>query len=1451
MDPVANNPSPLLLLNNMSNLMSIKLDSMNYMLWKLQISAILDAYSMIEHLDGSTQQPRQFIITEDGDQTLNPAFLIWRKKDKALLTLLLSTLSSPVLAMVVGSTTSQEVWNRLEEKFTCTARANVLNLKLELQGIKKGNESINSYLQRIKNTRDKLSAVGVLVDNEELLHMILKGLPKEFAPFASAIRTRDDSISFEKLSVLLQTEEQSMAVASESFSNSALAMFVSNNHKPNNGFNGGQGYNRGRGRNSFNRGRGGRSFNSYPSQHQTQLPQPSNPISQPSSQPGSYGKSERPTCQICWKIGHYAIDCYHRMDFAYQGKNPPTKLAAMANASNLHYTQNSETWLTDSGASDHITANASTLNSQTPYQGTEQVTVGNGQNLPIQSIGNTHLHTPYHKFQLKNVLHIPRIASNLLSVHKLCLDNNCSCHFDAHKLLIQDLPTGRLLYKGLSKDGVYPINSSQFCTSASSKTACLASSSAQKWELWHSRLGHPSAKVLHTIFPSLSSCNSLAFNSVNSHCKHCLAGKMHQLPFSVSTNKVTAPFQLVHADLWGPAPSVSLNGFKFYLVLVDEYTKFTWVYLLTHKSDTFTLFKQFIALVKTQFQHSVQLFRTDCGGEFTSTEFNKFCADNGIIHQLSCPHTPQQNGVAERKHRHLIQCALALLSQSNLPISYWSYAVSTAAHLINKLPTPLLSNKSPWESLFHTKPTLTHLRAFGCQCFPLLTPYNKNKLQPKSVPCIFVGYPFHSKGYTCFDPSTHRFYTSRHVLFNENMFPGLSTSQQPNSLSQTSTFSPDCWLTTLLSLHSCTHSQVSSSASLDSNISDRTLSSWSSPLSSSSPQSLLPADLSSVPMSDRDPSTLTSNAIPPLHITSPAPSNIPLPTVSPDIPNLPLNTAPSNPATSNLNPTAPHTTSHHPMQTRSKSGIFKPKLGYAAHIDYKTTEPPSYKIAAQHPQWCTAMQEEFAALQQQGTWSLVLPPPHKNVVGCKWVYKLKHNSDGTIARYKARLVAKGFHQQQGVDYAETFSPVIKPPTVRLILSLAVSHNWPLQQLDVKNAFLHGTLKEEVYMAQPQGYVDSSHPHYVCKLHKSIYGLKQAPRAWFESFTTQLLHLGFIASTADSSLFIYHHHTVIAYLLLYVDDIVLTSNSTSFLDGLILQLRKVFDIKDLGPLHYFLGLQVSRTTDTLHVTQTKYASDLLVKHQMVDSKPAKTPSSPNTRLSLHEGDLLSDPHGYRSLVGALHYLTFTRPDISFAVHQVCQYMAAPTTTHLSAAKRILRYIKGTLFHGIAFTPGPLTLSVYSDADWAGDPDDRRSTSGLLVYLGSNPITWSAKKQATVSRSSTESEYRALATASAEVCWLRTLLKDLGIYLSQPPILWCDNVSALAIASNPVFHARTKHIEVDFHFIRERVLRKDLVVKFVSTIDQLADIFTKSLPTQRFLDLQRNLTVSVRPHSIEGG
>jgi hypothetical protein len=324
--------------------------------------------------------------------------------------------------------------------------------------------------------------------------------------------------------------------------------------------------------------------------------------------------------------------------------------------------------------------------------------------------------------------------------------------------------------------------------------------------------------------------------------------------------------------------------------------------------------------------------------------------------------------VAERKHRHLIQCALALLSQSNLPISYWSYAVSTAAHLINKLPTPNLSNKTPWESLFHSKPTLSHLRAFGSQCFPLLTPYNKHKLQPKSVPCIFLGYPFTSKGYTCLDPSSHRIYTSRHVLFNETVFPGLHTSDQSKSSPQITALSSDIWLNTLHPLHCCAQNQAPIPTVLDS------IPTLPPTLHTDTP--IIPS-ASVLPHSpNQSPVVPISVPCPDSSFTAPTPDAIPLSTHPSESTLLS-----SEPSTTTSDTTLP--ISQQPMQTRSKNGIYKPKLGYAAQVDYTLTEPSSYTAAAQHPQWCTAMQDEFDALQKQGTWSLVTPPPNKNVVGCK------------------------------------------------------------------------------------------------------------------------------------------------------------------------------------------------------------------------------------------------------------------------------------------------------------------------------------------------------------------------------------------------------------------------------------------------------------------------------------
>jgi len=589
------------------------------------------------------------------------------------------------------------------------------------------------------------------------------------------------------------------------------------------------------------------------------------------------------------------------------------------------------------------------------------------------------------------------------------------------------------------------------------------------------------------------------------------------------------------------------------------------------------------------------------------------------------------------------------------------------------------------------------------------------------------------------------------------------------------------------------------------------------------------------------------------------PPNVPLTSITPSTNILITHfiiTEPTQPNTTPIpNPiiteTSSPTTNPHPMVTRSRAGVSKPNPKYALTVTYDPTllEPTCYTQAAKSEEWRKAMGAEFNALQQSGTWSLVQPTSDMNILPNKWVFKIKKHSDGTIERYKARLVANGFHQQEGIDYTETFSPVVKHSTIRIILALAVNHKWPIRQLDVQNAFLHGILSEEVYMRQPSGFIDPNYPNHVCKLHKSLYGLKQAPRQWFTRFSDYLEELGFCESKADYSLFTFQKGDLLIILLIYVDDILITGTSSSYIFSLIQNLGRLFSMKDLGPLHYFLGLEAVYSTTGLHLTQTKYTMDLLFRTKFQDVKPISSPANAGKKLSLYDGDPLSDPTEFRSVVGALQYLTLTRPDICFAVNQVCQFLHQPTTHHWTAVKRILRYLKDTPDHGLFYQPGSLLLEAYSDADYAGCPDDRHSTGGYCVYLGHNPISWSAKKQRTVSRSSTEAEYRQLAYTAAELSWIRSLFKDLGIRLSTPRI-WCDNISSISLASNPVFHARTKHLEVDYHYVRDKVVRKELEVCYLSTTDQVADIFTKGLSKSRFLLLTNKLMVRSRPISLRG-
>jgi histone deacetylase 1/2 len=531
------------------------------------------------------------------------------------------------------------------------------------------------------------------------------------------------------------------------------------------------------------------------------------------------------------------------------------------------------------------------------------------------------------------------------------------------------------------------------------------------------------------------------------------------------------------------------------------------------------------------------------------------------------------------------------------------------------------------------------------------------------------------------------------------------------------------------------------------------------------------------------------------------------------------------------------------MTTRAKTGFTQPRLEPRLLLTH--SEPKTVKQALLDHKWKTAMQEEFDALIQNHTWSLVPLPPHRQAIGCKWVFRVKENPDGSVSRYKARLVAKGFHQKQGFDFTETFSPVVKPVTIRLILTIALTHQWSIQQLDVNNAFLNGILDEEVYMTQPPGFEDHDST-LVCKLNKALYGLKQAPRQWFERLQNALLHLGFHSSKCDPSLFIYTSQGNTVYLLVYVDDIIITSSNTTLLQSLIQKLNKEFSLKHLGSLDYFLGIEVNHLpSGSLLLTQSKYIRDLLNRTNMLESSPVTSPMQSTCKLSKDGSAALSDPFTYRSVVGALQYATLTRPEISFAVNKVCQFMSRPLEVHWVAVKRILRYLKGTINRGLLLSPASTTqlpsLKAFCDADWASDPDDRRSTSGAGIYFGPNLISWWSRKQPVVARSSTEAEYRSLAHATAELLWVQTLLTELNVSFAAP-VIYCDNLSAVSLAHNPILHARTKHMEIDLFFVREKVLSKQLSVLHIPGTDQWADVLTKPLSSAKFLELRSKLKVT---------
>ena len=774
------------------------------------------------------------------------------------------------------------------------------------------------------------------------------------------------------------------------------------------------------------------------------------------------------------------------------------------------------------------------------------------------------------------------------------------------------------------------------------------------------------------------------------------------------------------------------------------------------------------------------------------------------MHQTSTPHTPQQNGVAERANRTIVEMARSMIYGQKLGLEFWAEAVSNAVYICNRCPTSAVNGKTPHEAWSGRRPSVAHIRVFGCVAYAKIPDASRTKLDAKAVKCLFLGYCEGSKAYRLICLESKKIIRCCDVTF-------------------------------------CEHGELQGELELGPSGSDGDLIVDSPPLlddddDDGDDKDQLLEDGDGNHLEDASASHDGDGSKPKKNLKKKAQGMAPNAQVrgSQQVGGLRRSTRVSK-----------------PMGEWWKNHIF-PKTGEHANVAI-VHDPTTLAEALESPdasKWEAAMEEEYNSLHANGTWELTPLPPSRKAVGSKWVFKTKRDATGEIVRHKARLVARGFSQVHGVDFNETFAPVAKFTTIRCIVALGASLDLEMHQMDVKTAFLNGNLEEEIYMEQPKGFVQRGHEHLVCKLTKSLYGLKQASRAWYQKIDASLLGLGFERSVADHSLYFAQVGPHVMLVLVYVDDLIILSSNVETMSALKAKLEAEYKMTDLGELHYCLGVEFARDRGARSITmsQAKYVEEVLQRFGMEDCKPIGTPLDTKVKLEklgMEEYDaeapkMVSVP--YKSAVGSLMYaMVATRADLAFAISTVSQHMARPGWSHWMAVKRIMRYLKGTSHLQLQLGGGHISLKGYCDADWAGDANDRKSTTGYAFSLGEGMVSWSSKKQPTVALSTTEAEYMAASHCTREAIWLRQLLEDVGCKATKGTLILCDNQGAIALAKNPVHHARTKHIEVQHHFVREKVDKGMITLEYCRTEDMLADVMTKALARDRHERLIRAMGI----------
>jgi hypothetical protein len=1382
-------------------------------------------------------------VVQLGDQQGRlPNTLENQRADVRARALLTSAIDTQLLHLTRRHATSKGLWDAITQRFSEASIPIQQQLERDMLDLKKfKHETMLEYISRAETLRDRMFAAGVTNSDASFVYSVIRGVDQ------AQYRTEVTLLESDPMGASLHRVQQVLTAGERRLNRDQSIVPLTQAHAH------AVGHTATRGKVRF----------------------------QPQFQ---HRPGQRGPCYGCGEMGHLKAQCPMLQQQRQQPgrqlqvvrgpkKGPGKAYAAFAfTATSGQKGQGAkmaqgmaERWLLDSGSSSHICNQIAFFRRLKFFKDKDNcreeqsVKLADGSEVEALGIGTAVITAMVDgvlkQWELVDCLFVPALSTNLISTVQLGADYNspiammqkgerCDLIVGGEKFATAVIATGVPMldsYTVAEGARMSAVHVSAFAVSKSAMRETVQPTNAQHLhaKLMHRRFGHLGMSNMAKLPGIVEGMNTPAAAFIpDPLCEPCIKAKMVRAPFPSSGSASSSTLQMLHMDLCGPLQVPTHGGARYVATFLDDYTKVSAVRLLHHKDELSATLQEIALLFENQAGKALKTIRSDRGGEFVNWQVEEWLHSKGILHDKTVPYSPQQNGAAERLNRTLMERVRAMLSDAGLPPEFWGEAMYTASYLRNRSPAAGIS-KTPYEMFTGRKPDVSHLRVFGSKVWAKRPDQLRKKLDPKAVEGRFVGYEQGTKGYRVWVADAPRRITiSRDVVFDEGVQPAVIAAkpaaektavpvQQLHDVVMTGKLDPAAVpaddsdaVNNNLAAEPLPVLQIQEPSSDECNqpLQESSFGPGSGTDGDSDQQSL--SDAGSDAGSDGvdrggsgndDGAAADQDAAGPRQSARPNKGVPPKPLYTPDDP-----------------------------KAKAKAAV------NAVQAASRLTEPATYEEAMAGPnaaEWYLAMVEEMQSLHANGTYSLQeLPPGHKAIRN-KWVYKLKYDAAGRVERFRARLVAKGFEQVEGVDFNEVFAPTSKQTSLRVLLSIVADRDLELGQLDVKTAFLNGVLEEELYMEQPVGFHEGE-PRVVCRMHKALYGLRQAPKAWYDKLKGELEKLGFTSSDADPGLWVGKSSAGSAvFMLVWVDDVLIASDTKECVDEAKQKLMGVFDARDLGEATVFIGMQISRDREqgVLKLSQHNHITQMLAKHRMLESRPAPTPMDPGIQLDReHAGPALDTAkYPYSSIVGGLLYVSVcTRPDISQAVGVLSRYMSAPQQMHWNAAMRVLRYLAGTADLALVYKASGCRLEAFCDADYAGDVDSRKSTGGFAFMLNEGAVSWASKLQPTVAVSTTEAEYMAAAAAAKEALWFSKLLATFGLTVS-PISIWCDSQSAMHLIKNAVVSQRSKHIDVQHHFLKERVARGEVLFKYCSTTANVADCLTKALPSVKFADFRGGL------------